>query len=152
VSRLGTWLRYSAVSVVATLVGVLVLGVLVTLTRLSPGWSNVVATAVGTIPSFELNRRWVWGQRGARSLRREVMPFGALSFAGLAMSTWTVDTVAEWAAGSGLEGLVRTAAIQLAHLAGFGLLWVLQFVILDRFLFRSAGQDSSVSDSICSPA
>ena len=26
------------------------------------GWANVIATGVGTVPSFELNRRWVWGR------------------------------------------------------------------------------------------
>jgi hypothetical protein len=58
---------------------------------LSPGWSNVVATTVGTVPSFELNRRWVWTKRGHRSLLWEIAPFCRLSAAGLAPSTLIVS-------------------------------------------------------------
>jgi len=58
---------------------------------LSPGWSNVVATTVGTVPSFELNRRWVWTKRGHRSLLPEIAPFCTLSAAGLALSTLIVS-------------------------------------------------------------
>ena len=82
-SRLRQWLRYGTVSIIATVTSMTVLGVLVTLTTMPAGWANVVATAVGTVPSFELNRRWVWGRTGKRSLRGEVGPFWILSFAGL---------------------------------------------------------------------
>ncbi|HEY0398177.1 MAG TPA: bifunctional glycosyltransferase family 2/GtrA family protein, partial [Acidimicrobiia bacterium] len=58
-ARLGKLLRYATVSAVATITSLTVLGVLVATGTLSAGWANVVATAVGTIPSFELNRRWV---------------------------------------------------------------------------------------------
>ena len=59
-----------------------VLGVLVTATAMPAGLANVIATAVGTVPSFELNRRWVWRKTGKRSLRGEVGPFWVLSFRG----------------------------------------------------------------------
>ena len=58
--------RYGAVSIIATTTSLLVLGVLVGILAAPAGWSNVVATTVGTVPSFELNRRWVWQRRGHR--------------------------------------------------------------------------------------
>ena len=63
-------------------------------TAMAAGWANVVATAVGTVPSFELNRRWVWGRRDERSLLTQVVPFCVLSFAGLGLSTLTVSLAA----------------------------------------------------------
>lgn len=133
--RLGQLLRYGAVSIVATTTSLVVLGVLVSTHLLAPGWANVAATAVGTVPSFELNRRWVWGRGGRASTRREVIPFVLLSAAGLALSTLSVVLVARWAAHAQLTGAARTVAIQLANVAAFGGLWLLQFVILDRVLF-----------------
>jgi putative flippase GtrA len=57
--------RYATVSAIATTVSLTILGLLVATGAMSAGWANIIATAVGTIGSFELNRRWVWGKRGA---------------------------------------------------------------------------------------
>ena len=60
-----------------------------------------------------------------------------LSFTGLALSTLTVTLAAAWADSAGLHGFARTAAIEVANVAAWGSLWIAQFVILDRFLFRT---------------
>jgi putative flippase GtrA len=147
-ARITQLVRYSAVSVIATLTGQTVLGVLVATRWALPVWANIIATGVGTVPSFELNRRWVWSQRGPRSLRREVVPFVVLSFTGLALSTGAVSVAAGWVARAGLTGAARTLTIQAANLAAFGTLWVVQFVLLDRVLFAhradAVGQDGGV--------
>ena len=135
--RLRQLVRYSAVSAVATTTSLVVLGVLVWTRTTTAGWANVIATAVGTVPSFELNRRWVWKRDGARSVWAEVVPYAALAFAGLALSTIAVARIGLWADHVGLGDRARTVAVELANLAAFGTLWVLQFVVLDRVLFRS---------------
>ncbi len=145
--RLGQLLRYGAVSIVATTTSLVVLGVLVMTRTLAPGWANLVATAVGTIPSFELNRRWVWHRDGAASTRREVLPFAAMSAAGLVLSTLAVSAAGRWTDAAGLTGATRTVVIQAASIAAFGALWLVQFVILDRVLFADRarlGQDRRV--------
>jgi putative flippase GtrA len=129
-------MRYATVSVISTGVSMCVLGGLVATATLAAGWANVVATAVGTVPSFELNRRWVWGRTGRRSLTAEIGPFCALSFAGLALSTLAVTVLAAWAAHAHLGTGGRTLAAEAGNVAAFGSLWVLQFVVLERLLFR----------------
>jgi putative flippase GtrA len=129
------WIRYGAVSAVSTAVSLTVLGVLVFTGTLTPGWANVAATAVGTVPSFELNRRWVWGRTGRRSVLAEVGPFCALSFVGLALSTLAVSVVGRWAVDAGLGAGMRALLAQSANVAAFGSLWVAQFFILDRTVF-----------------
>lgn len=129
-------LRYGAVSCVSTAISVVTLGGLVAGHVFAPGWANLVATGIGVIPSFELNRRWVWGQAGRPSIARQVVPFVLLTVAGLALSTVTVVAAARWADTTAVGPTTRTLAIQGANLAGFGTVWVLQFVILDRWLFR----------------
>jgi putative flippase GtrA len=130
--------RYGAVSVIATTTSLLVLGVLVGILAAPAACSNVVATAVGTAPSFELNRRWVWRRRGHRSLVSELVPFAVLSFAGLALSTLAVQLAAS--ATNDWPRLWHTIAVEVANIGAFGSLWVLQFVLLDRVLFRRRKQ------------
>jgi putative flippase GtrA len=128
--------RYGSVSAVSTATGLAVLGILAWVVGLPAAWANVVATAVGTIPSFELNRRWVWGRTGDRSLTGEVAPFVVLSFAGLLLSTLAVHVTAAWASHHGWPVGTRTGLIELAQLGAYGSLWILQFLVLDRVLFR----------------
>jgi putative flippase GtrA len=127
--------RYAAVSVVSTITTMIVLGALVAGRLTSPAIANVVATAVATVPSFELNRAWVWKKRGKRSMGREVAAFWAMSFAGLVLSTITVAFAVHHAESSGLSTLGRTIAAQVANLAAWGSLWLGQYAVLDRFMF-----------------
>jgi putative flippase GtrA len=125
--------RYGSVSAVSTATTLLLLGLLVLL-----GWpavlSNVTATAVGTVPSFELNRRWVWGQGQNRSIARQVVPYCLLSLAGLVLSTVAVHVASD--ATGGASRLVHTAAVEAANVGTYGLLWLIQFALCDRVLFR----------------
>jgi hypothetical protein len=73
-----------------------------------------------------------------------VLPFWVLSFAGLALSTISVALTDAWAAGAHLAPPVHTVMLLVAHLSGFGILWVAQFILLDRVLFgRDAHRERS---------
>jgi putative flippase GtrA len=126
--------RYATVSAISTTVSLVVLSVLVATRAMTAGWANVVATGVGTFPSFELNRRWVWRKGGPRSWVGEVGPFCLLSFAGLGLSTVAVSLAAGWVADFG--NTARTLAAAAANVGTFGALWVVQYLLLDRVLFR----------------
>jgi putative flippase GtrA len=132
---------YSAVSLVATSTSLVTLGILVGLAGLPATWSNVIATGVGTVPSFELNRRWVWNHQGRRSLLGQIVPFCCLSFAGLVVSTLAVGVVAGRTSGWGHWS--HTAAVMAANLAAYGTLWVVQFQLLNRVLFRTPQPESA---------
>jgi len=144
--RLGQWCRYAAVSVVSTLTSLTTLGLLVGVVGFEALWANLVATAVGTVPSFELNRRFVWRRRGPASLRRQVVPFTALSFAGLALSSLTIRVASGLSAHAGRAG--HTAAVEVASVAAFGSLWLVQFVLLDRVLFVERGSRSETGGAV----
>jgi putative flippase GtrA len=140
--------RYSAVSLVATSTSLATLGILVGLAGLPATWSNVIATGVGTVPSFELNRRWVWNHQGRRSLLGQVVPFCGLSFTGLVVSTLAVGVVAGRTSGWGHWS--HTAAVMGANLASYGTLWVVQFQLLNRVLFHTP-QPESDSPPLAAP-
>jgi putative flippase GtrA len=129
-------LRYAGVSALSTTLSLAVLAVLVATDTTSAGWANIIATGIGAGPSFELNRRWVWGKQGKRSLAGEVGPFWALSFVGLALSTLAVSFSAGWADSARVGPTGRALVAIGASIATFGLLWIVQYVMLDRILFH----------------
>jgi len=139
-------IRYAAVSAISTTVSLTILGTLVATGTTTAGWANMIATAAGTVPSFELNRRWVWNRQGPRSVMREAVPFCILSFTGLGLSTVVVSLAAGWATAAGLDVVARTTAAEMANVATFGTLWVLQYLILDRVLFAPRREASAAVD------
>ncbi|MBW3573500.1 MAG: GtrA family protein [Actinobacteria bacterium] len=131
--------RYSLVSVVAVGVSQLVLIVCNGLLDWSPVASNLAAVSIGCIPSYTLNRSWVWGKRGPNHLWREVAPFWALALLGLAFSTLLVHFAAGWND--------STLVVSAANLTAFGILWVVKYLLLDSLLFALPGDDSELITS-----
>ena len=144
-NRLAMLASYSMVSVVSTSTSLVTLGLLVGVAGVGATPANLAATALGTVPSFELNRRWVWGQHGRRSLVRQVVPFCVLSLTGLVLSTLAVGAAASRTAGWGRGW--HTVAVLAANVAAYGSLWVAQFVILDRLLFARRPTGAQVPET-----
>ena len=130
-------IRYGSVSAISTATSLTLLGVLVGILGFPAIWANVIATTIATVPSFELNRRWVWAQRGRGVLLRQATPYFLLSFIGLVISTFGVHLASD--ATSATSRLLHTAAVEMANVAAYGTLWIIQFVLCDRVLFRSPG-------------
>lgn len=131
--------RCLCVSIGTTVLSAAVLVTLALGLGMAAGVANVVAVCCGIVPSYVANRRWVWNRPGHGSLAREVLPFWALSLTGLAVSTIVVARVASltstWAASS------RAVALPIANLSVFAALWVVQFVVLERVIFRHRGME-----------
>ncbi len=132
---LGKLVRYSAVSVIATTTSLLILGILVAGVGMGATLANVVATACGTVPSFELNRRWVWSQKGKGEFWGQFVPFFGLTVAGLLLSTLTVHVAAQHTAT--WSRAPHTVAVELANVIAYGTVWIVQFFVLDRLLFAA---------------
>lgn len=136
-AKLRRLLRYGSVSVISTATSLTVLGLLVGLFAFPAIWANVIAVALGTIPSFLLNKRWVWSWRGRPSLLGQVLPYSLLSFAGLLASTLSVHVASVMTATAGR--LSHTAAVEIANFGSYGGLWLFQFALCERILFKKRG-------------
>jgi putative flippase GtrA len=99
----------------------------------SPVVSNVTAVTVSSVPSYLLNRAWVWGRTGSHDVLREVVPFWVFAFVGLAFSTLLVHLASSWS-----ESTVVTS---LANLTAFGILWIAKYLVLDQLLFSALLKD-----------
>jgi len=82
--------RYTMVSVISVIVSLVALAVFAGPLGWPALWATVAACAIGTIPSYELNRKWGWGKSVRGQLGKEVMPFWILAFIGLAVATGEV--------------------------------------------------------------
>src|SRR4051794_7445295 len=83
------FIRYSLVSVISFIVTVAGQLICYGLLHFSGGWSAITASTIAAVPSYILNRSWVWGKSGRSHLMREVLPFWIMALIGLAISTIT---------------------------------------------------------------
>jgi len=139
--------KYSMVSVISVVVSQIVQFATFVFTH-NGVLSSVVAVIAGTVPSYELNRRWTWRKNGPSHLWREIVPFWVMSFIGLVFSTVCVYAAEQWAEGRGLSKGRTGLLLNGASLAAFGLLWVGKFLIINHLLFRHHGVDASDEDDI----
>jgi len=129
-------IRYSMVSVISALTSLVILTIVYGVLRL---WGAVVSTLFSNImagiPSYYLNRRWVWGKGGRSHIWRELLPFWVMSITGILFALYTASLAQHFANEHHLQHLARTALVVGANVAAFGILWILKFLILNR-LFR----------------
>jgi len=97
-----------------------------------PEPSNLAATMAVSIPAFAMNKYWVWGKSGRARVRREVIPFWVFTVAGWGLSTGMVYLADEMTDG---DTLLHVVAVLAASVAGFGILWVLKYLFLDKIMF-----------------
>jgi putative flippase GtrA len=134
-------IRYSMVSAISVVVSTVVLTLLVGVLRWSAFSAALTATAVATVPSYELNRKWAWGKSGRSHFWKEVAPFWSLSFIGLAFSTWTSVIAERYSKQHHLSHVVHTAVVEGAFIGAFGVLWVGKFVLFNKVLFAHHPDD-----------
>lgn len=126
--------RYTMTSLIATVVSQVTLFGVLALHLLPAQGANVVAVAVGTVPSYELNRKWAWGKTGKGHLWKEIVPFWVLSFVGLVFSTLAVVIAVRYV-GKNPETLGGKLAINGASLGSYAFLWVGKFIFYNKVLF-----------------
>jgi putative flippase GtrA len=122
-------LKYSMVSAIAIAVSQAILISTLVLLEWDAVVSNVVAVAVSSVPSYLLNRAWVWGRKGNHNFLREVLPFWVFAFIGLGVSSFFVWGATKWSDAA--------LVVSVANLSGFGILWVGRYILLDQLLFRA---------------
>lgn len=123
-----------SVSVATTLLSVSILVTLAFGFGVAAGTANLIGVACGIPPSYFGNRRFVWRRRGRHDVAREVVPFWLLSIGGLVVSTWLVANVGTLA--KHWPAAARGIALPAASIAVFAGLWLVQFALLDRVIFR----------------
>ncbi len=95
-------------------------------------WATLTGNLIGTVPAYNLNRRWTWNKRGRSSFRTEIVPFLAMTAFGIAFSqlgaVWAKHevNVHDW------SHLANTGLVAGANLVCFGIFWVLKLMLFNR--------------------
>jgi putative flippase GtrA len=132
-------IRYTMVSIISAITSLVILTIVFGVLRL---WGEVVSTLFANImagiPSYYLNRRWVWGKGGKSHIWRELVPFWVMSITGIGFALYTAYLAGHFADEHHLQHLARTVLVVGANIAAFGILWILKFLILNRLFAELA--------------
>jgi putative flippase GtrA len=132
-------IKYTMVSVISALTSLVILTIVFGVLRL---WGEVVSTlfanVLAGIPSYYLNRRWVWGKGGRSHIWRELVPFWVTSISGILFALYAASLAHNFANAHHLNHLNRTILVVGANIAAFGILWFLKFLILNRLFTELA--------------
>jgi putative flippase GtrA len=126
-------IRYTMVSVISTIVSfgvlALVFGVLHLWGEIA---STVFANVVATVPSYYLNRMWVWGKGGRSHLTKEIVPFWVMSAIGIVVSIGGAAVARHIGTAHHLSHFDQTLVVLAANVVSFGLFWVLKYMLYNR--------------------
>jgi putative flippase GtrA len=136
------FLRYSSVSAVSTVVSLSCLYLFFRVLHIGTATdSNLLATAVASVPAYYLNRTWAWGKSGRSHVFREVLPFWMITVIGVILSTTAVHFAAVEAKDHHLSKDAETIAVEFANFFTYGVLWFAKFSFFNRVLFKVKPED-----------
>jgi putative flippase GtrA len=127
--------RYCTVSGISTVTSLVGLYLFYRVVGLSPGWANVVASCIATVPSYYLNRSWAWGKNGKSHFMKEVAPFWIIAFISLLISTVVVRFAGRESVSIASKD-VRALILVAANFVTYGFLWVGKFILFNKVLFK----------------
>lgn len=126
-------IRYSMVSVISTIVSQVSLLIIFGVAHLFGAiTSTVVSNVIATVPSYYLNRMWVWGKGGRSHLVKEVVPFWVMSSVGIVVSIGGAAVARHVGVSLHLSHVELTVVVMVANVLSFGLFWILKFVLYNR--------------------
>lgn len=125
--------RFTSVSVISTFVSYFFIFLFV-----GTGWvaneieATVFGNLIATIPSYQLNRSWTWGKRGRSHIRKEVLPFWAMSLMGIAFSTFGATLVRNFDETHHVHHLLAAFVVATVNVVSFAIFWVLKLWVFNR--------------------
>jgi len=129
-SRLLLWARYSASSVVATVVSQLAFALCYWF-----GTAALVATLVawlaGAVPNYVLNRRWTWGRSGQK------LPYTMIVI-GSAVTAAVVTSVTDHLVQPVDSHALKTLLVTGSYFGTYAVLFIVKFVLFDRLVFAKS--------------
>jgi putative flippase GtrA len=136
-SRWLLWAKYSASSVVATVVSQLMFALCYWF-----GTAAIVATLVawlaGAIPNYVLNRRYTWGRSGQK------LPYTIIVI-GSAVTAAIVTSVTDHLVQPIDSHALKTLLVTGSYLATYAVLFIVKFVLFDRLVFAPTSQSVAPS-------
>jgi putative flippase GtrA len=135
------WGRYAVTSVVATAASEGTLLVLYGEHVLDASAAAVVASVVGTAPSYLMSRFWIWPEADRRRPGPQAVGYWLVGLVSLGLSSLLTGVAA---ANAPTGRTAHLAVVAVAYFGTYGLLWILKFAVYQRFLFRPVETTTAV--------
>lgn len=128
----GRLARYAAGSVICTLISTAVLIGLLAGGVLGSRASSLLASAIGSLAGYWLNRNWTFGVKGMGTLRRDMIPYWAT-----VVVTAVAAALVTGATNAAIRHItdhtgVRAVGDAIAYLATYGFFFVAKYVVFNR--------------------
>ncbi|MGH3948011.1 MAG: GtrA family protein [Pseudonocardiaceae bacterium] len=144
--RVLLWGRYTAASVIAGVISEVVFVAAYWLGAL-PVVASLVAFAAGAVPNYLMNRYWAWQRSGKADRARETLPYAAIVIVTAAAAA-LITTVADSLVRDHVDQhALQVALVGAAFLGTYGFMFVLKFVLFDRFIFVRRPADTPETTS-----
>ncbi|MEU4196586.1 GtrA family protein [Kribbella sp. NPDC026611] len=128
------WARYSASSVVATVVSQVAFALCYWFGTPAIA-ATLVAWLAGAVPNYVLNRRWTWGRSGQK------LPYTMIVI-GSAVTAAVVTSVTDHLVQPVGSYAWKTALVTGSYLGTYAVLFIVKFLLFDRLVFaRSSRAD-----------
>lgn len=130
--------RYAVGSLTASVVSAILLTSLSWRHTVPPGVATVIAFVAGAVVNFTVFRFWAWRHtlvREAGALGRDLAKFSAVAIATAVIAAVATTVAGRYADHAGFSSAQRSLLINGCYFGAFGVMFVLKFLILDRFVF-----------------
>ena len=131
-------LRYFGVSLIFVPVGQILIQVLSILLNGNFVSASLLNSAILTLPNFFANKIWVWRVTSKDNQRTQIAVFWVAAMLGVSFATGLTYLVQEATkAPAGQDPTLTTRLLVTgAQLTGFGIVWVIRYLVLDKWLFK----------------
>ena len=132
--RIRLWGRYAGASVVAGIISEVVFVVTYWFAA-NPLVASLVAFVAGAVPNYLMNRYWAWQRRGRPDRSRELLPYVVIVIITALIAILMTTAADRWVREHVTAHALQVTLVAIAFLATYGTMFVLKFVLFDRFIF-----------------
>ena len=138
--RVARFLKYAVGSATASLVSFIVLAVVSWDRSVPDAVASVIAFIAGALVNFCVYRFWAWRHtvtRKAKALGRDFGRYAVIAVSTALIATGTTTLAGRYADHAGLGSAARTLLLEGSYFSAFALMFVVKFLLLDRFVFAA---------------
>ncbi len=132
--RILLWGRYTGASVIAGIISEVVFIVTYWFATV-PLIASLLAFVAGAVPNYLMNRYWAWQRRGRSDRTREILPYAVIVIVTAVIAILVTTAADRWVRDHVAAHALQVTLVSAAFLATYGAMFILKFVLFDRFIF-----------------
>ena len=133
------FIRYAIGSGLATVTSAVAFAIVYRVLGEGPRLASVTAFLAGAVVNFTSNRFWPWRRRRRPGLGRDALFYGIVAIVSALAATGVTSLT--HAALANADPDRRAVLVEVSYFATYAVLFLLKFVVLDRFVFHTKARN-----------